>query len=83
MASARKDYARTKPQHVAAPKTEQAEKASFVDDVLRGAVQAKSVVTKRNPQGRFTGLAYDEPNGPGAGPAPAGDTPINQGNRST
>lgn len=73
MASARKTYARSKPAHVAAPPTEQAEKASFINDLLDGTIQATTVESIRTPQGLLIRLEYDDPDGPqGAGQGGAG-----------
>lgn len=73
MAMARKTYARTKPKQLAAPATEQASKAAFINDVLDNTIQATTVTSVRNGQGGLVRIEYDDPDGgPGAGQGGAG-----------
>lgn len=58
MASARKTYTRTKPSHLIAPPTREAERTAFINDLLDGTVRASTVVELAN--GR---LEYDDPQG--------------------
>lgn len=69
MASARKSYSRSRPQHIAAPDTERFTKACFINDLLEGVIRATSVSEVRDGNGRLIRLEYDDPQGaaPGAG----------------
>jgi hypothetical protein len=77
MASARKPYARTKPEHAGLPASEVFERACFIDDLLNGRVRATAVHELRDGRGRLVRLDYDDPNGAGAAPR---DTPTKEPN---
>lgn len=68
MATARKPYTRTKPEHARLPVTEVFENACFIDDLLNGRVRATAVTHVRDGRGQLVRLEYDDPNGAGAAP---------------
>lgn len=63
MASRRKPYARTKPEHQQLPATEEYTFACFMADLLDGTITATALHEVRNGGGRLTRLEYDDPNG--------------------
>jgi hypothetical protein len=66
MASARKIFTRTRPQDVAAPQSDVAERAVFINALLRNEIQATAAHESRTPQGALR-IEYDDPDGgPGA-----------------
>lgn len=63
MAARRKNFIRTRGKHFQLPKSEQFEKACFLDDLLNGAVVATDVQEVRDGQNRLVLLTYNDPNG--------------------
>lgn len=63
MASARKNFSRSKQIHGYQPRNEQFEKACFLADLLDGTIKATAVYEVRNAQQRLLRLEYDDPNG--------------------
>jgi hypothetical protein len=65
MAAAKKNYARTKQGRANLPKTDEFERACFIEDVLDGTVEASGMEEIRNGQGRLIRIEYDDPSGAG------------------
>jgi len=63
MAARRKNYERTRGKHFQMPKSEQFEKACFLDDLLSGTIVATDVQEIRDGQNRLVNLTYNDPNG--------------------
>jgi hypothetical protein len=73
MATARKQYVRTRGKHKLAPPTEGAEFGCFINDVVDGTIQASKALPIRDGQNRLVRIDYDDPDGgPGAGKGGAG-----------
>lgn len=63
MASRRKTYVRTKPDHTQAPRSEAVEHACFLNDLLDGTIQATALHEVRDGRGRLIRIEYDDPDG--------------------
>lgn len=61
MASVKKAYTRTKLPQTSSRFNEPATKASFINDLLAGTIQATHIVSVRDAQGRLVRVEYDDP----------------------
>lgn len=63
MASRRKTYTRSKPEHLRAPPGEAFQHACFLADLLDGTIVATALHEVRDGNGRLQRIEYDDPNG--------------------
>ena len=63
MAAVKKNYARSKPGRQLMPKSDDFERACFMEDLLDGTIEASNMSEVRDAQGRLIRIEYDDPNG--------------------